>query len=237
VYVHDAVARITDLDGLIEQEVYYAIPPAHRADFVKRLEGWWLQRVVRHLTAARQPPIPGIEVEREMERIRDGYAEDNLPIVIPLPTPATPPDPATDPRAFVARLRRLGLTDDRVRQAVLDFYRACVHRDRWARETLLRFNELVDYDDRLRGEWGRLCDDLAALAAAGDEEKTRRGRELFQQLDRDAARETVFFIRPRCTEPSISRGTLHKLADEGQIAWHPEDVDALRAAGPAGGTP
>ena len=37
-------------------------------------------------------------------------------------------------------------------------------------------------------------------------------------------REVVFFIRPRCTEPSISRGTFHKLADEGKVAWHPEDA-------------
>lgn len=139
--------------------------------------------------------------------------------------------------AFVARLRRLGLTNSRIIQACLDYYRACIHRDRWAKETLLRFNELADYDDRLRGEWERLWDDLlASLAGADDEAKTRLGREFFQQIDRDAARATVYYIRPRCTEPSISRGSFHKLADEGKLAWHPEDVDALRAA-TTGGAP
>ena len=62
---------------------------------------------------------------------------------------------------------------------------------------------------------------------------------MFQRLDADAAREVVFFIRPRCTEPSISRGTFHKLADEGKVAWHPEDAArAQPAAAPhPGGKP
>ena len=70
---------------------------------------------------------------------------------------------------------------------------------------------------------------MGSLSGVAEEEKTRLGREFFQQIDRDAARETVFYIRPRCSEPSISRGTFHKLADEGKLAWHPEDVDVLSA--------
>ena len=235
VHVHDDAARITDLERLIAQELHYAAPPDHRPDFVRRVEGWWLQRVIRHLATPRLPAILGIEVERELERIKEGYHDDNFPVVIPLPTPARTPEPATDPREFVARLRRLGLTDARILQACLDYYRACVHRDRWAKETLLRLGELTDYDDRLRGEWERQWDDLlAALAGANDATLTRLGREFFQQIDRDAAHTPVYYIRPRCTEPSITRGTFHKLADEGKLAWHPEDVAALRAA-PAGG--
>jgi hypothetical protein len=230
VYVHDAAAQIADLELRLRQEVYYAAPLDHRDAFLEQLEGWWFRRVITHLTTPKQPAIRGIELEREMERLKDGYAEDNLPIQIPLPDPPTPPDPANDPRAFVARLRRIGVPPTRVRQAILDFFRAFVHRDRWAKDTLLRFNELEQYDDRLRGEWERLCDDIiAALATADDGEKARLGRELFQRIDSDAAREVLFFIRPRCTEPSISRGTFHKLADEGKIAWHPEDASAARA--------
>lgn len=238
VRVHDGAARITDLERLLADELYYAAPADRRVDFNKQVEGWWLQRMIRHLTTPKQPAILGIEVEREMERIKEGYHEENLPIVIPLPTPAKHPEPATDPRAFVARLRRLGLTDARIIQACLDYYRACIHRDRWAKETLLRFNELTDYDDRLRGEWARLWDDLlTSLIGADEEAKTRLGREFFQQVDRDAARATVYYIRPRCSEPSISRGSFHKLADEGKLAWHPEDVAALGGGAMTGGGP
>lgn len=172
-----------------------------------------------------------------MERLKDGYAEDNLPIQIPLPDPPTPPDPGNDPRQFVTRLRKIGLPPARVRRAILDYYRAYVHRDRWAKDTLLRFKELDQYDDRLLDEWARLCGGLwSELAGASDEDKAKLGRELFQRLDTDAAREVVFFIRPRCTEPSISRGTFHKLADEGKVAWHPEDAaNSQPAAAPQPG--
>lgn len=75
-----------------------------------------------------------------------------------------------------------------------------------------------------------MCDDIiAAITGMGEDEKARLGRELFQRLDAEAAREVVFFIRPRCTEASISRGSFHKLADEGKVAWHPEDTGTVRA--------
>lgn len=229
VHIHDTEDRIADLDGRLLEEVYYAAPVDHRETFLEQLEGWWYKRVIRHLTTAKQPPIQGIELEREVERLKDGFTEDNLPIEIPLPEPTTTPDPANDPRTFVARLRKIGVPPTRIRQAILDFYRACIHRDRWAKDTLLRFNELEQYDDRLRGEWERMCDDIiTALTGIGDDEKARLGRELFQRLDAEAAREVVFFIRPRCTEASISRGTFHKLADEGKVAWHPEDAGTVR---------
>ncbi len=242
VYVHDTAARITDLDQRLLQEVYYAAPLDHRAAFLEQLEGWWFKRVIRHLTTANQPSIRGIELEREMERLKEGFTEDNLPIEIPLPDPPTPPDPTKDPRDFVARLRKIGVPASRIRRAILDFYRAYIHRDRWAKDTLLRLNELDQYDERLQGEWERLCDDLLAeLAGADDDQRARLGRELFQRIDNDAAREVVFFIRPRCTEPSISRGTFHKLADEGKVAWHPEEANSVRSQGagqqPQGGKP
>src|SRR5436305_13366923 len=136
-----------------------------------------------------------------MDRLRDGYHDDNLLIAIPLPVPPTPPGPAHDPRVFVSRLRKRGVPSSRIRRAILDFYRAYVHRDRWAKDTLLRFKELDQYDERLLDEWGRLCDDLwAELAGASDEDKAKLGREVFQRLDADAARAVVVFIRPRCSE-------------------------------------
>lgn len=98
VFVYDAADRIADLEQRLLQEVYYAAPVDHRPSFLKQLEGWWFQRVIRHLTTANQPAIQGIELEREMERIKDGFTDDNLPIEIPLPNPPTPPDPTNDPR-------------------------------------------------------------------------------------------------------------------------------------------
>src|SRR5207247_1582099 len=128
---------------------------------------------------AGQPAIRGGEVQEEIERVRDGYTPDNLPIERPLPDPPQPPDAANDPRKFVQRLRRLGLTDGRLRQSILDFYRATVHRDRWVTDTLVNFEEIEDYDDRLIGEWNRLCDSLIEELGKPGVDRETLGRKMF----------------------------------------------------------
>jgi hypothetical protein len=236
VWIFDAECGIGDLDRPFVDELRFVAPRGQERAFLEQIEGWWFRRLIRQLETAGQPAIGGGEVQEEIERVRDGYATDNLPIERPLPDPPQPPDPSNDPRPFVQCLRRLGLTDHRLRQSILDFYRATVHRDRWVTDTLVNFEEIEDYDDRLLGEWDRLCDSLLEELKKPGADQAELGRRIFYRLDEDAARHAVFYIRPRCTEPAISRGSLHKLADTGRLGWHPDDVAALRAPR-AGGVP
>jgi hypothetical protein len=103
-------------------------------------------------------------------------------------------------------------------------------------DTLVNFEEIEDYDDRLLGEWHRLCDAILEEIGKAGVDLVSLGRRVFFRLDEDAARHDVFFIRPRCTEPAISRGSLHKLADSGKLGWHPDDVAAARSS-TSGGNP
>lgn len=235
VWVFDAACSVGDLDKPLLEELRLTAPRGQEGPFLEQIEGWWYRRLIRQLETAGQPAIRGGEVQEEIERIRDGYSTDNLPIERPLPDPPQPPDPTNDPRPFVQCLRRLGLTDNRLRQSILDFYRATVHRDRWVTDTLVNFEEIEDYDDRLLAEWDRLCDSLLEELRKPGADRMELGRRIFYRLDEDAARHAVFYIRPRCTEPAISRGSLHKLADSGKLGWHPDDVTALRTA--TGGAP
>lgn len=232
VWVFDAACSVGDLDARLLEELRLVAPRGHEHPFLQQVEGWWYRRLIKHLEAAGQPAIRGEEVQEEIERVRDGYTHDNLPIERPLPDPPQPPDALNDPRQFVQRLRRLGLTDSRLRQSILDFYRASVHRDRWVTETLINFEEIEDYDDRLLGEWNRLCDAILEDLGTPGIDLASLGRKVFYRLDEDAARYEVFFIRPRCTEPAISRGSLHKLADAGKLGWHPDDMAAARSPTP-----
>jgi hypothetical protein len=236
VFVFDAACSVGDLDMHLMEELRLVAPRGKEQTFLDHVEGWWYRRVIGHLETAGQPAIRGAEVQEEIDLVRDGFTHDNLPIQRPLPDPPQPPDPATDPRAFVQCLRRLGLTDQRLRQSILDFYRATIHRDRWVTDTLINFEEIEDYDARLLNEWDRLCDSLATEFAKPGADLIELGKRLFFKLDEDAARYGVFFIRPRCTEPAISRGSLHKLADKGKLGWHPDDI-AKRRAAPARGNP
>jgi len=123
VYVHDNAPGITQVWEKLSQAVHYAAHRDHREAFLEHLEGWWLRRVIRHLSASKNPPIRGAELEDEIARIQDGFREGTLPIDRPLPDPPQPPDPAADTRQFVERLRRVGVRSPRLRNAILDFYR------------------------------------------------------------------------------------------------------------------
>lgn len=228
VSIFDAACSVGDLDKPLLEELRFVAPRDHEKSFLDHIEGWWLRRLITHLEMAGQPAIRGGEVQEAIERMRDSFADDNLPIQSPLPDPPQVPDPANDSRKFVQCLRRLGLTDLRLRKSILDFYRASVHRDRWVSDTLVNFEEIEDYDDRLLGEWDRICDSLIDELGTTGINRSALGKKLFFRLDEDAARYPVFFIRPKCTEPAISRGSLHKLADSGKLGWHPDEVTALR---------
>ncbi|HQR44179.1 MAG TPA: hypothetical protein PLX97_15895, partial [Gemmatales bacterium] len=168
VFIFDAACSVGDLDNPLLEELRFVAPRNHEKSFLDHIEGWWLRRLITHLDTAGQPAIRGGEVQEAIEQMRDTFADDNLPIQRPLPDPPHAPDPATDHRQFVQCLRRLRLTDVRLRQSILDFYRASVHRDRWVTDTLINFEEIEDYDERLLGEWDRTCDSLMSeLGTAG----------------------------------------------------------------------
>ena len=57
VIIIDAAPTVADLDGELRQEVYWAAGKEHHAAFLDRLEGWWLRRVLRQLTAAPQDRV------------------------------------------------------------------------------------------------------------------------------------------------------------------------------------
>src|SRR5262249_60023921 len=120
-WVFDAACNIGDLDDHLLEELRLVTPRGHDRPFLHQIEGWWYRRLIKHLETAGQPAIRGGEVQEEIERVRDGYTHDNLPIERPLPDPPQPPDAANDPRRFVQRLRRLGLAASRRRQSILHF--------------------------------------------------------------------------------------------------------------------
>ena len=86
------------------------------------------------------------------------YKLDKLPITFRGKVPAGEIDTENDPRIFVAQLREIGISSNRIRNAILDYYRAFEQRSQWARENLLVSGEIEDYEDRLVDEWNRYRD-------------------------------------------------------------------------------
>jgi hypothetical protein len=112
----------------------------------------------------------------------------------------------------------------RIAAAIRDYYRAFEQRSRWLRNDLLLVGDLDKYERRLIEEWEivfeAMRDEVGADAA--DDAKEKAARDVFTWAER-----VSIPIRPRVTEPFVTRGSLHMLADEVRLGWHPEFRDRL----------
>ncbi len=124
-------------------------------------------------------------------------------------------------------MNMIGMKQKRIVFAIRNFYRAFEHRSRWVGEELLLVGDLEKYEDRLFEEWDlkfvRMCDDLAPEAL--DDEMVEASKRIYEWAE--DIRE--FPIRPGVSEPSITRGSFHMLADKPRIGWHPRYEEILKS--------
>lgn len=229
VVVLDAAPTITDLDNDLRAEVFWAVDRKHHDTFLERIEGWWLRRSLKQLASvAPEDRILAAEIESQMSDLREQFKQDSLPIDDDLLTFDL--DEATQTAhadsVFVRQLEIIIAGKRRIAAAVRDYYRAFEQRSRWLRNDLVLIGDLKQYEQRLVQEWeivfDQVKDELGADAA--EEAKQKAAREVLRW-----AEGVSLPIRPRVTEPFITRGSLHMLADEKQLGWHPEFRDRLAA--------
>lgn len=108
-----------------------------RGAVFERLEGWWNETVVNLLSGKRIEAVYGYEISDKLSAFAEEYKSDNLPITFRGKAPAGEIDAQNDPRLFVVQLREIGAASSRIRNAILDYYRAFEQRSVWARESLL----------------------------------------------------------------------------------------------------
>jgi hypothetical protein len=225
----DATPRITDLPALINLHLR-TIRRESRTAVFERLEGWWMDLAIKMLSGERKEPIYGYEVSDKLSAIAEEYRNDNLPITFRGRLPDGQIDVANDPRLFVEQLRVLDLSATRIRNAIIDYYRAFEQRSSWARESLLISGEIEEYEDRLVDEWSRYREIVfEQLSDTGNDEACLvAGRELYRWAEMET---TTLRIRERVTEPYVVRGAFHILANASprpRVYWHPRFLDRLQ---------
>jgi hypothetical protein len=141
-------------------------------------------------------------------------------------------DTDSDPRLFVKQLREIGISSNRIRSAILDYYRAFEQRSAWARENLLVSGEVEEYEDRLADEWNRYKDVIFEKLAEDSAEDALReaGITLYHWAEFETGKIESLRIRARVTEPYVLRGSLHILADatpEPRVYWHPKFIERV----------
>jgi hypothetical protein len=182
-----------------------------RDPIFERLEGWWHDLVLSLLTEKRIRPIFGYEVSDKLSMFADEYKSDNLPIAFRNRIPEGEIDTDGDERLFVRQLREIGISSSRIRNAILDYYRAYEQRSAWARENLLISGELEEYEDRLAYEGSRYRDVVFEKLNRETAETVLReaGQKLYQWADLESGNISSLRIRERVTEPYVVRGCFH----------------------------
>lgn len=227
IVVLDGYPTIAALDGELRAEVFWAATRKDHDAFLERLEGWWLRRTLKQLAATDLGDrISANELEAQMSDLREQFKQDALPIDEDLLTFDL--DDATKAAhagsTFVRQLEIITAGKRRIAAAIRDYYRAFEQRSRWLRNDLLHVGDVAGYERRLEQEWELIFeamkDDLDASAA--EAAKHAAAREVLKWAER-----TLIPIRPNVTEPFVTRGSLHILADELRIGWHPDFRDRL----------
>lgn len=230
IVIFDCQERIEDIPSLIINERFRPIRPQFRIPVYERLEGWWVNVCISLLNGDRDVSIRGFEVSEKLGSIAEQFRDDSLPIDFENAEPEEGVHPESDDRYFVKQLKIIGLKSDRIRRAILDYYRAFQQRNSWMREMADLSGELEAYDERLVDEWARLREIVfEELGNDSPEELLQQtGRELFNKLS--TADLSNLRIRPQVTATFVSLGSYHMLANEEspRVYWHPRFEERIK---------
>lgn len=216
-------STIESVGDEIRHEVRLTVKRDHIDAFVSRLEGWWFGACLKHLIGGSKLPISSDSLVAQMDDIREQLVsalpvdDDILEHVVDMA--------AYQDSVFVHQAKLVGVNDNRVLAAVRDYYRAFEQRSRWVREHLVLVGDLDKYERTLHEEWelafNRALDDLGQEGA--EEERSRMARKIYEWVET-----ACFPIRQNVDNPSITRGSLHMLANELRVGWHPDFVARLK---------
>lgn len=229
ILILDGSPRIDTIPQIVLDQHLRTVRREVRGPLFERLEGWWMDLMIKVLTGERTDPVHGHEVSDKLSSLAEEYRADSLPITFRGRMPDGEIDVANDTRLFVEQLRDLDVSPARIQHAIIDYYRAFEQRSSWARENLLISGEMEEYEDRLIEEWSRFraivfetLDD-----ASGDDAFKAAGRELYKWAETETGE---LRIRERVTEPYVVRGAFHILANARpmpRVHWNPAFLKRL----------
>jgi hypothetical protein len=221
--IFDSEPRIDELPKKIQNLHLRAVSPIYREVVYESLEGWWFDLTIKMMNGERTTPIIGMEAWEKIWGLAAQYREDNLPIDYEFADPNEEPDAENDSRNFVKQLRSIGISSDRIKRSIVDYYRATQQRSEWVRVDLKLDGELELYDKRLVGEWARQREIIWEAIEDTTPEKELRslGKKLLNTLTTSDSERLR--IRPRVTATFVLAGSYHILAnkDEPLVHWHP----------------
>lgn len=218
-----------DAAAILEQlqaELYHV--SLHHQDLsIQMLEGWWFKRVLHELVH----PDGGIsraEIDAQISDIQESLKPESLPIDEELDALMVALDqlPEFSTRPFYKQVELVGGSQLRIRNAITSYLQAFRQRSAWTRHDLLFDADLQKYDKRLYAEWelqyAQVCDELGPQPT--EEAMAQAGRAILKW-----AEDAHLPIRSGVNVPWVCRGSLHMLAEDRRLGWHPDFGTRLKA--------
>jgi hypothetical protein len=218
--VLDMAPDILRARELLETRMRVATRPKFLVPLCDRLEGWWFSRVIEHLNDPKT--FPGIAQELVLVHVNDlndQFRLDNLPIDFPNELDINASDMPVDDRIFVEQLRHIMVSNERIKSAISDYYRAFRQRSKWVREDLILDSDLLQYEGRLVREWKELFLSMKEQLEQEGGDPARLGWNFYNSIIN--LRQHIP-IRPSFSDPFLMRGSYHILANSLKIGWHPQ---------------
>lgn len=210
----------------LQSELYYV--SLHHHDLsVQMLEGWWFKRVLGELVHP-DHGIPRAEIDARISDIQESLKPEALPIDEDLDALMIALDqlPEFASRPFYRQVELVGGSQLRIRNAITSYLQAFRQRSAWTRHDLLFDADLEKYDKRLHAEWelqyAQVCDELGPEAT--DAAMAQAGRAILKW-----AEDAHISIRSGVNVPWVCRGSLHMLAEDLRLGWHPQFENRLKA--------
>lgn len=223
----DGANNIVDVEKIYRRQIRYSCIPKYENQICERLEGWWYKKAVEALNSDTPIFVNQRQVRSFIVSVSQEYSDENLPIDIFDVDNLQESDLSDNEKIFYEQLKLICLGSHRMRTALRDYYRAFNQRANWVRKDLLYVNELEKYEECLIDEWehcfAAMEDELAEYIEATEEEKIKKGRSLFTDIEKKDIR-----IRPKCQEAFVMRGSYHMLANQLKVGWHIDFYNRLK---------
>jgi len=219
VYVIPGQPDADAINTQLQAELYH-VSLHHQELSIQMLEGWWFKRVIHELIN-QGLGIPRAEIDAQISDIQESLKRDALPIdgEIDALMVALEQLPEFANRPFYRQVEIVGAGPRRIRNAITSYLQAFRQRSAWTRDDLLFDADLCQYDQRLLTEWALLrdqvCDELGE--GSGEEEMAKAGRAILKW-----AEDAPLPIKSGLNVPWICRGSLHMLAEDRRLGWHPD---------------
>ncbi len=224
IYVADHSADIDGVTNEVSERLRPGAPIEQFAVYLDQVWGWWTATSLAMLMGKRDP-VPVEEMLTAIERIRDQFTRDNLPVLVDVDEiDASAVLLQHGDRPYIHQLNILGVLPRQLHKAILDYQQAYLQDTRWLSVHLVDYDELEKFSKRLVDEWERAFDHMCTElpADASDDDKRKAGRNLLHVLS-----DSTLSIRTRFRDPFHARGKRHELADLQKIGWHPDFEEHL----------